>query len=99
MANCFSCSALLCANYVIAHQLIIVFEGHHVSNLGQSANMAADLAGGQGVTSLEAMKKMVKEGKKSLMSSTRLSRAWTTHPLGEIDSEEFPYLPFLDQAH
>ena len=64
MANCFSCSALLCANCVVAHQLMIVFEGHHVSNLGQSANMAADLAGGQGVTSLEAMKKMVKEGKK-----------------------------------
>jgi hypothetical protein len=41
VANCFSCSALLCANCVIAHQLMVAFEGHHVTNLGQSANKAA----------------------------------------------------------
>ena len=37
-----------------------------MTNLGQSANKAAELAGGQGVTSLDAVKKMVKEGKKKL---------------------------------
>ena len=26
VANCFSCSALLCANCVIAHQLMVAFE-------------------------------------------------------------------------
>merc|ERR1719187_475570 len=35
VANCFSCSSLLCANCVIAHQLMVAFEGHHVTNLGQ----------------------------------------------------------------
>ena len=35
VANCFSCTALLCANCVIAHQLMVAFEGHHVTNLSQ----------------------------------------------------------------
>ena len=35
VANCFSCAKLLCANCVIAHQLMIAFEGHTVASLGQ----------------------------------------------------------------
>ena len=41
VANCFSCSALLCANCVIAHQLMLAFEGHHVTNLGQNSGKTA----------------------------------------------------------
>ena len=63
VANCFSCSALLCANCVIAHQLMVAFEGHHVTNLGNS-NKAVEPV--QGTTSLEPVKKMVKEGRKKL---------------------------------
>ena len=37
-----------------------------MTNLGQSANKAAELAGGQAATSLDVVKKMVKEGKKKL---------------------------------
>ena len=37
-----------------------------MTNLGQSANKATELAGGQAATSLDAVKKMVKEGKKKL---------------------------------
>ena len=36
-----------------------------MTNLGQSANKAAELSGGQAATSLDAVK-MVKEGKKKL---------------------------------
>ena len=45
---------------------LALLQGHHVTNLGQSANKAAELAGGQAATSLDAVKKMVKEGKKKL---------------------------------
>ena len=63
VANCFSCSALLCANCVIAHQLMVAFEGHHVTNLGNSSKAVEPV---QGTTSLEPVKKMVKEGRKKL---------------------------------
>merc|ERR1719282_439693 len=63
VANCFSCSALLCANCVIAHQLMVAFEGHHVTNLGNASKAVEPV---QGTTSLEPVKKMVKEGKKKL---------------------------------
>merc|ERR1719312_707527 len=66
VANCFSCSALLCANCVIAHQLMVAFEGHHVTNLGQSANKAVEQAGGQNTNGMDDVRKMVKEGKKKL---------------------------------
>ena len=81
VANCFSCSALLCANCVIAHQLMVAFEvskraegikvklfsqGHHVTNLGQSSNKAVEQAGGQSANSMDDVRKMVKEGKKKL---------------------------------
>merc|ERR1719308_61814 len=63
VANCFSCSALLCANCVIAHQLMVAFEGHHVTNLGNSSKAVEPV---HGTTSLEPVKKMVKEGRKKL---------------------------------
>merc|ERR1719312_1716435 len=66
VANCFSCSALLCANCVIAHQLMVAFEGHHVTNLGQSANKAVEQSGGQNTNGMDDVRKMVKEGKKKL---------------------------------
>merc|ERR1719158_908555 len=66
VANCFSCSALLCANCVIAHQLMVAFEGHHVTNLGQSSNKAVEQPGGQSTNSMDDVRKMVKEGKKKL---------------------------------
>ena len=64
VANCFSCSALLCANCVIAHQLMLAFEGHHVTNLGQNTNKTLETV--QGSTSIDGVKKMVKEAKKKL---------------------------------
>merc|ERR1719391_1936452 len=69
VANCFSCSALLCANCVIAHQLMLAFEGHHVTNLGQNSGKSAmDPApgSGQGVNSLDGVKRMVKDARKKL---------------------------------
>merc|ERR1719354_1383660 len=68
VANCFSCSALLCANCVIAHQLMVAFEGHHVTNLGQSSNKAVEQAGGQGTNGMDDVRKMVKEGRRSSTS-------------------------------
>ena len=63
VANCFSCAKLLCANCVIAHQLMVAFEGHHVTNLGNASKAVEPV---QGTTSLEPVKKMVKEGRKKL---------------------------------
>eukprot|EP00092_Neocalanus_flemingeri_P035074 GFUD01038167.1.p1 GENE.GFUD01038167.1~~GFUD01038167.1.p1 ORF type:complete len:748 (-),score=147.61 GFUD01038167.1:503-2746(-) len=64
VANCFSCTALLCANCVIAHQLMVAFEGHNVTNLGQGSNKEVEhqQVGG----SIEAIRKMVKDSKKKL---------------------------------
>ena len=68
VANCFSCSALLCANCVIAHQLMLAFEGHHVTNLGQNSGKAVEPVQGPAPvpTSLDGVKKLVKEAKKKL---------------------------------
>ena len=68
VANCFSCSSLLCANCVIAHQLMVAFEGHHVTNLGQSkvANNK-EFPQNQGPTeSIDAVRKMLKDAKRKL---------------------------------
>merc|ERR1719228_949681 len=35
VANCVSCASFLCTNCVIAHQLMIAFEGHTVTSLEQ----------------------------------------------------------------
>ena len=65
VANCFSCVDLLCANCVIAHQLMVAFEGHHVANLGPS-KLEVKESGQSTVGSIESVRKMVKDGKKKL---------------------------------
>ena len=65
VANCFSCVDLLCANCVIAHQLMVAFEGHHVANLGPSKQEVKE-NGQITVGSIESVRKMVKDGKKKL---------------------------------
>merc|ERR1711970_1453000 len=67
VANCFSCSSLLCANCVIAHQLMVAFEGHHVTNLGQGKIEAREIGLLRGQSgSIDAVRRMVKEAKKKL---------------------------------
>merc|ERR1712055_1289276 len=96
VANCFSCSSLLCANCVIAHQLMVAFEGHHVTNLGQGKIETRDPSLLQGQSgSIEAVRKMVKEAKKKLnelrktiksvdYSSSRLSSQYDK-AMGEVE--------------
>jgi len=66
VANCFSCTALLCANCVIAHQLMVAFEGHHVTNLGQGNGGNMEVEQHQIGGSIEAIRKMVKDSKKKI---------------------------------
>ena len=66
VAKCFSCTALLCANCVIAHQLMVAFEGHHVTNLGQGNNGNKEVELHQVGGNIEAIRKMVKDSKKKL---------------------------------
>ena len=69
VANCFSCSSLLCANCVIAHQLMVAFEGHHVTNLGQGkleSREASHLHGQTQAGSIDAVRRMPKDSKKKL---------------------------------
>merc|ERR1719234_592023 len=105
VANCFSCSALLCANCVIAHQLMVAFEGHHVTNLGQSSNKAVEQPGGQSTNSMDDVRKMVKEGKKKLnelqktvksvdYSSSRLTSQYDK-ALGEVTETFNFYMSML----
>ena len=67
VANCFSCPSLLCANCVVAHQLMVAFEGHNVTNLGQAAdNKENNGAVGNNTANVEAIKKIAKDGRKKL---------------------------------
>jgi len=66
VAKCFSCTALLCANCVIAHQLMVAFEGHHVTNLGQGNGGSKEVEQHQVGGNIEAIRKMVKDSKKKL---------------------------------
>jgi len=66
VANCFSCTALLCANCVIAHQLMVAFEGHHVTNLGQGKVENKEVGQPHLGGSIDAIRKMVKDSKKKL---------------------------------
>jgi len=67
VANCFSCASLLCANCVIAHQLMVAFEGHHVTNLGQGRLANKEQSQSQGLTgNIDNVRKMVKDAKKKL---------------------------------
>ena len=60
VANCFSCAKLLCANCVIAHQLMIAFEGHTVASLGQQPQVERK------EDSSEGLKSLLKETRKKL---------------------------------
>jgi len=67
VANCFSCASLLCANCVIAHQLMVAFEGHHVTNLGQGKPTIKEQCQSQGQAgNIDNVRKMVKDAKKKL---------------------------------
>merc|ERR1719427_1486232 len=110
VANCFSCSSLLCANCVIAHQLMVAFEGHHVTNLGQGKIEIRDptLIPGHGPTgSIDAVRRMVKESKKKLnelkktiksvdYSSSRLSSQYDK-ATGEVDETFNFYMSMLTE--
>merc|ERR1711936_1312514 len=106
VANCFSCSSLLCANCVIAHQLMVAFEGHHVTNLGQGKIETREISLLQGQTvSIDAVRRMVKEAKKKLnelrktiksvdYSSSRLSSQYDK-AMGEVDETYNFYMSML----
>merc|ERR1719309_1370080 len=106
VANCFSCSSLLCANCVIAHQLMVAFEGHHVTNLGQGKIETREPSLLQGQSgSIDAVRKMVKEAKKKLnelrktiksvdYSSSRLSSQYDK-AMGEVDETYNFYMSML----
>jgi len=109
VANCFSCSSLLCANCVIAHQLMVAFEGHHVTNLGQSkVAINKDLPQNQGpAESIDAVRKMLKDAKRKLnelhktiksvdYSSSRLSTQYEKAK-GEVDETFNFYLSMLSE--
>jgi len=104
VANCFSCVDLLCANCVIAHQLMVAFEGHHVANLGPSKQEVKE-SGHHTVGSIESVRKMVKEGKKKLndlqktiksvdYSSSRLTSQYDK-AVGEVDETFNFYMSML----
>jgi len=104
VANCFSCVDLLCANCVIAHQLMVAFEGHHVTNLGHSKHELKE--NGQNMAgSIESVRKMVKDGKKKLnelqktiksvdYSSSRLTSQYDK-AIGEVDETFNFYMSML----
>jgi len=106
VANCFSCSSLLCANCVIAHQLMVAFEGHHVTNLGQGKIETREASLIQGQTgSIDAVRRMVKDARKKLnelrktiksvdYSSSRLSSQYDK-AIGEVDETYNFYMSML----
>jgi len=69
VANCFSCAKLLCANCVVAHQLMIAFEGHTVASLGQ--HPYAERKEDSSETGLRAM---LKETRKKLEELQKTSK-------------------------
>merc|ERR1719430_2084704 len=82
VANCFSCSSLLCANCVIAHQLMVAFEGHHVTNLGQGKIETREISLLQGQTGSVDY------------SSSRLSSQYDK-AMGEVDETYNFYMSML----
>merc|ERR1719427_2134967 len=107
VANCFSCSSLLCANCVIAHQLMVAFEGHHVTNLGQGKMESKEptLIQAQTGGGIDAVRRMVKEAKKKLnelrktiksvdYSSSSLSSQYDK-AMGEVDETYNFYMSML----
>jgi len=99
VANCFSCASLLCANCVIAHQLMVAFEGHQVASLGQQTTDKTDT--GKGLKTLigETRKKLADIQKTSKIidySSSRLTSNYEK-AVGEVAESHNFYLSMLSE--
>ena len=101
VANCFSCAKLLCANCVIAHQLMIAFEGHTVASLGQQPQVERK------EDSSEGLKALLKETRKKLgelhktaktldFTSSRLSTQYEK-AVGEVAETHNFYVSMLGE--
>merc|ERR1711990_473036 len=101
VANCFSCAKLLCANCVIAHQLMIAFEGHSVASLGQQplADRKDDSSDGLRTLLKETRKKLgelQKTSKKVDFTSSRLSTQYEK-AVGEVAETHNFYVSMLGE--
>merc|ERR1719495_592869 len=101
VANCFSCVKLLCANCVIAHQLMIAFEGHSVASLGQQplAERKDDSSDGLRALLNETRKKLgelQKTSKTVDFTSSRLSTQYEK-ALGEVGETHNFYVSMLGE--
>ena len=101
VANCFSCAKLLCTNCVIAHQLMIAFEGHTVASLGQQPQVERK------EDSSEGLKALLKETRKKLgelhktaktldFTSSRLSTQYEK-AVGEVAETHNFYVSMLGE--
>ena len=101
VANCFSCAKLLCANCVIAHQLMIAFEGHTVASLGQHPQVERK------EDSSEGFKALIKKARKNLgelhktvktldFTSSRLSTQYEK-AVGEVAETHNFYVSMLGE--
>ena len=101
VANCFSCAKLLCANCVIAHQLMIAFEGHTVTSLGQHpyAEKKEDSSDGLRALLKETRKKLgeLQKTSKTLdFTSSRLSTQYEK-AVGEVAETHNFYVSMLGE--
>ena len=101
VANCFSCAKLLCANCVIAHQLMIAFEGHTVASLGQHpyADRKEDSSDGLRALLKETRKKLgeLQKTSKTLdFTSSRLSTQYEK-AVGEVGETYNFYVSMLGE--
>ena len=100
VAHCFSCPSLLCANCVIAHQLMIAFEGHKVTSLGQHPALERE-SSGEGLASLliETKRRLVdlqKTSKTIDSTSSRLIRQYEK-AMGDVAETHNFYISMLAQ--
>merc|ERR1719505_126587 len=101
VANCFSCAKLLCANCVIAHQLMIAFEGHTVASLGQHPHVEKKEDSSDGLKALlkETRKKLGELHKTSKtldFTSSRLSSQYEK-AVGEVGETHNFYVSMLGE--
>jgi len=75
VANCFTCAAHLCASCVIAHQLMVAFEGHHVTNLGNLHSPSQALGKDLEVGSVDNVRKMVIDSRKKVDDLRKLQKS------------------------
>merc|ERR1719209_2736011 len=101
VANCFSCAKLLCANCVIAHQLMIAFEGHTVASLGQQPHVEKKEDSSEGLKALlkETRKKLGELHKTSKTLDFTSSRLATQYDkaLGEVGETHNFYVSMLGE--